>query len=178
MPLLLALPVGKGLSKPDFWSPDLAVPPFLAVRPLSTEDFVVIKLKVAALSAALAWLLTLVFLSVWLPLGATFGSLNGIRRMIQSLYGESSYAPYAIAILFVVALLLLTWRFLIGSFWIGLSGSKSLFTISVLPYGFVPVLGLFGLVVISKSGRLRPVHARSDSRTSVRSLATWSATMR
>ena len=62
-PVVLAVPVGIAFSKPTFWSEDLGVPAFVAVRPLSSEDFVAIKVKVAAASAALTWLVVLVFLT-------------------------------------------------------------------------------------------------------------------
>ena len=46
-PVVLAVPVGIAFSKPTFWSEDLAVPSFVAVRPLSSEDLVATKVKVA-----------------------------------------------------------------------------------------------------------------------------------
>src|SRR5204862_7850195 len=50
MPMIVAAPLGKGFSKPDFWSSDLSLPAFLAIRPLATGEMVVLKMKVAALS--------------------------------------------------------------------------------------------------------------------------------
>ena len=58
-PVVLAVPVGMAFSKPTFWSEDLAVPAFVAVRPLSSEDLVATKVKVAAASAVLSWVVVL-----------------------------------------------------------------------------------------------------------------------
>src|SRR5437899_12726441 len=50
MPMILALPIGKAFSKPDFWSTDLALPGVIAVRPMTSVEIVATKMKVAALS--------------------------------------------------------------------------------------------------------------------------------
>ena len=111
MPVILAAPVGKGFSKPDFWSADLSLPAFVAIRPLATDEMVVIKMKAAALSALISWLLVLTFLSVCLPLWANLEGLAGLRF-------DASH--YAIAILSILLGVFLTWRFLVGGLWIGL----------------------------------------------------------
>ena len=66
MPLLFALLIGKGVSKPDFWSTDMSVPAFIAVRPLRTIDMVLTKLKVAGWSVVVTWIATIGFVSAWL----------------------------------------------------------------------------------------------------------------
>jgi hypothetical protein len=151
MPPMLALPVGKGLSKPDFWTKDLGLPPFLAVRPLSDRDFITIKMKVALLSSAVAWLLTFVFLAVWLSLIANLAALKRVLAALHSLFGGPSYA---VALLFTFALFLLTWRFLVGGLWVGLSGSRKLFGVSAAPYVLTPVFAFFALMIISRRGSL------------------------
>jgi hypothetical protein len=151
MPPLLALPVGKGLSKPDFWTTDLGLPPFLAVRPLSNRDFITIKLKTAVLSSVVAWLLTVVFLAIYLPLVA---NLDGVRRVLagfQALFGGTWHA---VGLLFVLALMMLTWRFLVGGLWIGLSGSRKLFGLSAAPYGATPLLLTMALFTVFKKESL------------------------
>jgi hypothetical protein len=128
MPLLLALPIGKAFSKPDFWSGDLSVPPFIAIRPLAAVDFVATKLKVAALSAVISWALVLTFLSLWLPQSA----------QIQW------KAQFTVAALSILACVCLTWKFLVGNLWLGLWGNRKVFTGSALLYAVVP-FGLIGL---------------------------------
>jgi hypothetical protein len=127
MPVLLALPMGKAFSKPDLWSGDLIIPPIVAVRPLSSREFVLVKLRVAAKSAAISWLFVSVFLTIWLSSWA-----NALRP---------DYRMIGLAIFIGI---LLTWRSLISSLWLGLHGNPKLFVISGLPYGIVPFFGLAG----------------------------------
>jgi hypothetical protein len=127
MPVLLALPIGKAFSKPDLWSGDLIIPPIVAVRPLSSREFVLVKLRVAAKSAAISWLLVSGFLTIWLPLWA-----------------NAPHLDYRVIALTILLGMLLTWRSLISSLWLGLHGNPKLFLISGLPYGIVPFFGLAG----------------------------------
>jgi hypothetical protein len=129
MPIILALPVGKAFSKPDLWSSDLSVPSFVAVRPLATGELVIVKMKVAALSAAISWLLVFAFL---------------LLGPAQRPPGENVrwVAPVVIAGIF------LTWRFLVGGLWIGLSGNTTLFTASAVPHAFTPFVGIIGIAVL------------------------------
>jgi hypothetical protein len=143
MPIILALPVGKGFSKPDFWSADLSLPGFVAVRPLATAEMVVIKMQVAVLSTAISWSLVLVFLSLWLPIWANLNSLTLVQSAVSQIYGQ--FAQYAIVALSILAGVFLTWRFLVSGFWIGLSGNRKLFAASALPYGLSPI----GLILVA-----------------------------
>jgi hypothetical protein len=128
-PIVLALPVGVAFSKPTFWSEDLGVPAFVAVRPLSSQDLVAIKVKVAVASAALAWVIVLAFLAVWLPVWA---NLDLVRRLATQLFaGHSTGAVYALAVLVPIAGMFLTWRSLVSHLWSGLSGTRPLFLASV-----------------------------------------------
>ena len=127
MPVLLALPIGKAFSKPDLWSSDLIIPPIVAVRPLSSREFVLVKLEVAAKSAAISWLFVSVFLMIWLSIWAN--ALRPDYRMIG---------------LTIFLGMLLTWRSLISGLWLGLHGNPRLFVISGLPYGIIPFFGLAG----------------------------------
>ena len=151
MPMILGLPFGKGFSKPDFWSTDLSVPAFLAVRPLATGEIIVIKMKVAALSAAVSWVLVLMFLSIWLPLWASLDALIPIRRFLRSLSDNSVSPQYAFGALSILVGMFVTWRFLISGMWIGLSGNRKLFAASAAPYALVPVLGVIGLMVLLRN---------------------------
>jgi hypothetical protein len=151
LPIALALPVGKALSKPDWWSNDMSMPSFVAVRPLTNADFVITKMKVAALSAAISWLLVGVFVTVWLGLWASLDRFNFLRVTLWSLYGRTVYPQYGLATLLLVTGFLLTWRFLVSSLWLGLSGNKKLFSTTALPYGFALVFVLaFGVILPQK----------------------------
>jgi hypothetical protein len=113
MAVLLALPMGKAFSKSDLWSSDLIIPPIVAVRPLSSREFVLVKLEVAAKSAAISWLFVSVFLMIWLSIWA-----NALRP------------DYGMIGLTIFLGMLLTWRSLISSLWRGLHGNPKLFVIS------------------------------------------------
>jgi len=147
MPVILAAPVGKGFSKPDFWSGGLSLPAFLAIRPLATGEMVVIKMKVAALSTAISWLLVLAFLSVWLPLWADLAPLSMIRVGFWMIYDHSVYPQYAIAALSIIAGMFLSWKFLVGGLWIGLSGNRKLFIGAAAAYSLALLLGMIGLII-------------------------------
>lgn len=147
MPMLLALPIGKGFSKPDFWSKDMALTPFLAVRPLTTHDLVMIKAKAAACSAFISWLLVAVFLSIWVPAGANMDSLRHVRAHIYAIAG-SEYGGSLILALSVAAGVFLTWRFLVDGLWLGLWGNRMFYASSAIPYAVCPIFGLMGLSLI------------------------------
>ena len=144
-PLILAAPLGKGFSKPDFWSRGLSLPAMIAVRPMATSELVAVKLKVAARSSASAWLLVLVFLALWLPLWANLDGLALLRVGFWMAFGHSVYPQYAMAVLILVGGMVLTWKFLVGGLWIGLSGNSKLFIASAAVYCLLPLIGMLGL---------------------------------
>ena len=45
MPVVLAVPVGMAFSRPAFWSEDLSVPAFVAIRPLTDDDLIAVRVK-------------------------------------------------------------------------------------------------------------------------------------
>jgi hypothetical protein len=127
-PIVLALPIGMAFSKPTFWSEDLAVPAFVAIRPLSSQELVAIKVKVAWASAALSWGGVLVFLAVWL---SSWANLDLVSRLwTQLLSGQPAAAKYGLAVLVPLGGMLLTWRSLVSHLWSGLSGMRPLFLAS------------------------------------------------
>jgi hypothetical protein len=170
-PIVLAIPVGLAFSKPTFWSEDLGVPAFVAVRPLSSQDLVAIKAKVASASAVLSWTVVLVFLTVWL---SSWANLDRVSRLATQLFqGQSAGAVYGIAVLVPVAGIFLTWRSLVSHLWSGLSGMRPLFIVSVVsvvalvtavplhagrllfwllrdPARFAPVIWIIVIAVITK----------------------------
>jgi hypothetical protein len=140
MPLVLALPLGKAFSKPDYWSKDLAVPGFVAVRPIASVDLVAVKMKVAAASAALTWLLVLAFSAMYLTFWASHETLVMIRNLPLPL------RAYSLG-LSIFTMVLLTWRFLVGGLWLGLSGNRRVFALSMVPYVVVPLFVLPAILI-------------------------------
>jgi hypothetical protein len=147
MPAILALAIGKAFSRPDFWSSELNIPGFIAVRPLSTVDMVAVKLRVAAVSTIISWLLVLAFLALWLPFWANLDSIAMVRGVFWQIHGHTVYPQYAIAVLGIITGIFLTWRFLVGGLWLGLSGKNRVFALAAVPYVLVPVFGIPALFV-------------------------------
>jgi hypothetical protein len=142
VPVLLAVAVGIGFAKPTFWSEDLTLPAFIAVRPLSAEDIVAIKVKVAAASAAVSWLLVLAFVSVWLTFWGNLDSLSRLAIQLWAFHGQSVAAVIGIAVLTVTAAIFMTWRLLVTRLWTGLSGRRFLFLGSAVSVGLAVLVGL------------------------------------
>jgi hypothetical protein len=140
LPIILGAAVGKGFSRPDFWSGEMAIPAFLATRPIASGDMIVTKMKVAVLSVSSAWLAVCVFLVIWLPGWANFTQLRELWELLGIL--RTKTGAYLIAPLFLFAGALLTWRAMIGNLWVGLSGDKRRFAVSIL-FQFTAVI--FGL---------------------------------
>ena len=129
MPIVVAVPVGMAFSRSQMWSDDLSLPSFVAVRPLSAEELVATKVKVAAMSAAISWLVVLAFLGVWL---SSWANLDGVSRVASRLQAldHSRYAVSGIAALIVCSGFILTCRFLVSRLWSSLAGHRLLFIVS------------------------------------------------
>lgn len=122
MPVVLAFAIGKGFVKAEFWSTNLSLPAFLAAKPLRAGEFVINKMKVAALSASIAWLFVLGFIALWLPHWGDTTSLNEPLFIFCRMIHPHSWL--LIAILYFAGLVMLTWRCMVGGLWVGLSGSR------------------------------------------------------
>jgi hypothetical protein len=122
IPLVLAFVIGKGFIKCEFWSTNLALPQFLAVRPLNNGEFVIAKMKVAAASAAISGLLVLAFLGLWLSSWANTAHLKPILVQLRLFYPHSWHV---ILILYFGVFMVLIWRCLVSGLWVGLSGKPS-----------------------------------------------------
>jgi hypothetical protein len=162
-PILLAIPVGLAFSKPTLWSDDLSVPAFVAVRPLSAEDMVATKVKVAAVAVAISWLAVLSFIGVWLSSWANLDSVSRLAIQLWAIHRHSVSAVYGVAALIVIAGMFLTWRFLVSRLWSGLSGSRTLFVASVGSIALVAIAfavfdaGRLPGWILEDPGRLAPV---------------------
>ena len=113
LPLLLALPVSQGLAKPDFWSLELALSPFLSTRPISGGQIVAAKMKSAAVSTLAAWALVLTITPLWVYLKCDPANLRDAWGLFRTVYGP--FSQWAVPIFTVIAALLLTWNVLVGS---------------------------------------------------------------
>lgn len=142
VPVLLAIPIGLGFAKPAFWSETLSIPSFTAVRPLTDQDVVATKVKVAMASAAASWALVLTFIATWFGLWADTASVRMIATQVSALHADSALTVPAIAAISAIAGICLTWRFLVSRLWIGLSGHRPWFIASALMLVVAVVAGL------------------------------------
>jgi hypothetical protein len=148
IPVVLAFAIGKGFIKPEFWSANLALPNFIAVKPLTAGEFVMAKMKVAAWSVAVTWLLVLGFIALWLPLWADTTWLKQLLSRFQIFYPHSWQA---ITILYLAGLMVLTWRCLVSGLWVGLSGNRLYYVGSLCLQVIVPSLVLLACGIWSDS---------------------------
>jgi hypothetical protein len=144
LPTVLAGVIGKGFAGLEFWSGDLSFPTFLAIRPISSGEIVVTKLKVAALAVAVTWTMVLAFLSFYLALWADTKQLHELVRSFSMVYNP--LALDAIVGLSIVAAVLLSWRMMVESLWVGLSGNLGLTIASAVTHLVTAVLVIVGLV--------------------------------
>jgi hypothetical protein len=167
MPIAVAVPVGMAFSRSQMWSDDLSLPSFVAVRPLTAEELVATKVKVAALSAAISWLVVLAFLGVWLSSWANLDGVSRAASRVQAFY-HSRFGVYGIAALILCCGLILTWRFLVSRLWSGQAGNRLLFTAS----GVSIALPAIAVAVIDVGGFVRWIFADAGRVTTVIWLAT------
>lgn len=120
MPILLAIPIGLGFGKPDFWSLDLSLPSFVALRPVTAGQLIAVKLKVAFWSTFVAW--AIVICVSW-PSLAHYGDTrhwHELARLLGFMY--SPVTQWAVPVLAIVVAATLTWSLLVSSIWVGYAG--------------------------------------------------------
>ncbi len=145
-PVLLAFAIGKGFIKCEFWSTNLALPTFVAVKPLCSDEFVITKMKVAALGVTITWLLVFGFLALWLPLWAN------TELLLMPLFQLLMFFPHSwqmILVLSLAAFVVLTWRCMVGGMWVGLSGNRFYYIGSLCLQVLVPTLILLASAIWS-----------------------------
>jgi hypothetical protein len=105
------------------------VTPFTATRPATSASLVAAKLKAAAGSTLAAWLLVLVAIPIALELSGTWPMVIEWKRQLIEAVGT----PRAVAILLlgVSALLAATWKQLVQSLYISMSGREWIIKSSV-----------------------------------------------
>ncbi|MCW5551609.1 MAG: hypothetical protein KIS67_05510 [Verrucomicrobiae bacterium] len=136
LPFALAFIIGQGFGKTNFWGKELGLTLFHAVRPMTGEMWCAVKLKTAAWSALVTWLLVFVMSALWLA-----ACVDWSRLPVNSLFVLQILQPDLLAgivglsvvvILFLFAtLILLTWRLLAANIYLGVLDNKCLFNLSV-----------------------------------------------
>jgi len=120
------------------------VTPFLATRPLTSAALVFAKLKMALWSTLVAWLL--VFLSVPLAVLLSDTAALVLDRASRVVATVGTPRAVTIAVLAVLALLLATFKQLVQSLYIGLSGRERIVKASVFLY--LSVLAVLGPLAV------------------------------
>jgi pimeloyl-ACP methyl ester carboxylesterase len=130
LPVLLAGLVGLGFSRPDFWTGDLALAPFVATRPVATGALVIAKLKAAGLSTLLTWVIVLAIVAPWLYFQCDTRYLADFWANSRAFFGPGRQV--AVLLLALFAVMALTWRLLVEGLPAGLSGRGRTFLLVAL----------------------------------------------
>src|SRR5436853_231441 len=129
------------------------VPPFIATRPLTSAELIAAKLKMAMWSTLAAWLLVLVAMPLALEWSGTWSVVTERARRMNDAIGTPRAATVVLLILagFIVA----TWKQLVQSLHIGLSGREWIVKGSVLlTLTFLILLGpIVEWIIDSPSGQ-------------------------
>ncbi len=105
-------------------SDSLGVTPFIATRPLTTGELISAKLKMTAWSTLAAWVLVLVAVPLALELSGTSAVLLERWRRLNEVVGTPRAA---VALLLILSgCIAATWKQLVQSLYIGLTGRESL----------------------------------------------------
>jgi hypothetical protein len=143
MPLILAIFIGKGVARPDFWSLERSIPSFLSTRPVTAGDIVGVKIKCATFSVLTAWAIVFLVAPLWIRSTGNPDTLDHIVQFLHQLYSPTKMN--VLATLIVLSAILLTWSFMIGSIWLGMWGRQDVFY-TVVGISFVLII-LAGILV-------------------------------
>ena len=120
-PPFMAAFVAQGARKPGSHASDAeGLPPFIATRPLGTAALIAAKLTMSVWSALVTWLLVLAAIPIALTLSDTWPVVIEHAREVSDFFG----APRAVVIglLGLSGLVVWTWKQLVQSLYVGLSG--------------------------------------------------------
>jgi hypothetical protein len=121
-------------------SDSYAMTPFLATRPLSSTSLIAAKMKATIRSTLAAWLLVLVAIPLALRLSGTSAVVIERAHEVVEVFGMPR--AVAIALLGFLALLASTWKQLVQSLYVGLSGREWVVKASV--FGALSLLAIIG----------------------------------
>jgi hypothetical protein len=141
MPAFMATFVAATVSKSNPQGSDsYGVSPFIATRPLTSASLIAARLKATVWSTIAAWVLVLVAIPLALRLSGTSATVIDWKRQLV----EAAGMPRAIAmvLLGLLALMTASWKQLVQSLYIGMSGREWLVKGSVFL-----TLSLLGILV-------------------------------
>lgn len=139
-PITLAGVLGSEFGKPNFWSKGLVPLPYLLTQPVAHSSYVMARVKVAAVSAAVAWGITAVSLTIWVSVFADASVAGWLRNVVGMSY--DSFAWLGLVGFLLLMGMVVTMRLLCGNMWMTMLGSSSF-------YGFAGTArGVFGLTLL------------------------------
>ncbi|MDP9203259.1 MAG: hypothetical protein M3P26_15185 [Gemmatimonadota bacterium] len=128
-------------------SDSYGVTPFIATRPLTNAELIAAKLKMTIWSTIAAWLLVLVAIPLALKLSGTSAVVLDRWRRVSEAVGTPR--TVVVVLLILSGCIASTWKQLVQSLYIGLTGRASLIKGSVfLTLGFLFLVGPFAQWII------------------------------
>ncbi len=152
--LMLAATIGAGVGKFDIWGKE-SIPSFFAVRPMTSAQFVRLKLVAAAFSTMASITILLVLLAIWVAV--EISPLNPRESAIRAAVGQLTWGKAAIAGVAVCGLCALTWRGIAIGIWPSLTGRKWI-TVAI----GVVITGVMTLAIIAGSWIYQNPQIQSD----------------
>ncbi len=121
LPVMISAVGGSGLAKFDIWGKD-QMPSFFAIRPMSTGQFVCIKLAAVALSTLAIWAIMLGMVLIWAALEAS--PLNSRESIVRAALAQATPRTVAIFFAALFGLAALMFRNFLVAMWPTLIGRK------------------------------------------------------
>jgi hypothetical protein len=140
--LLMCGLYGPSLGKFDVWGKE-QMPSFFAIRPMTTSQFVLIKVIAAGLGALAAWGIMITVFGVWGIVEAS--PLNPRESLVRAAFADASLREVLIFVAALLGLLAMAWRDIVIGIWISLTGHKwlgiCLGVFSMLFFGLAVIAG-------------------------------------
>jgi hypothetical protein len=157
--LMLAGTIGASVGKFDLWGKE-AMPSFFAIRPMTTSQFIGIKLAAVAFSALASVAILIVMLGIWAAVEVS--PLNPRESLVRSAVGELTWQKAAMAGIGVLGLAAITWRGIAISLWPSLTGRKWISMVIAVFF-----TGAMTVAIIAGSWIYRHPEVRSDGLTAL-----------
>ncbi|MEX2111216.1 MAG: hypothetical protein WD802_11460 [Gemmatimonadaceae bacterium] len=139
-PFMAAFTAASVRKSNPYASDSYVVTPFLATRPLTSAALVAAKLKAMMWSTLAAWVLVLVAIPLALVWSDTWPMVSERARAIAAFTGATR--AIVILLLILAAFIASTWKQLVQSLYIGLTGREWVMRLSVfLTLSFIVLLG-------------------------------------
>jgi hypothetical protein len=132
---------GPGMGKFDVWGKD-PIPPFFAIRPVTTPRFVLIKMAAAAISVLIAYVMLFAIVALWAL--AETSSWNPRDSVVRATFSNAAPRTIALAILAPIAVYALSCREMLTAMWSALTGRKW------VPIGF----GIAMMILLAVGGTI------------------------